>query len=158
MSKSLILKIILGGFLVFLLLPSFYDEEKPAQKNSFKDAYGFNPDGYEEEELPVLEEETPSKENIFTRYGKRFKQMYGRAFFGAPENRQEAPRVYADAGNEDGDEDLYCAMAMLFNGSEGAGSLRSSYAGNQGGDRLGGSVNALPSGGVYAGGYSDRAR
>lgn len=154
MSKSLILKIILGGFLVFLLLPAFYDEEKPAQKSSFKDAYGFNPDGYEGEELPVLEEETPSKENIFTRYGKRFKQMYGRAFFGAPENRQEAPRVYADAGNEGGDEDLYYAMAMLFNGSEEAGSLRSSYAGNQGGDRSGGSVNALPSGGGYAGGYS----
>ncbi len=153
MSKSLILKIILGGFLVFLLLPAFYDEEKPAQKSSFKDAYGFNPDGYEGEELPVLEEETPSKENIFTRYGKRFKQMYGRAFFNAPEQREEAPRIYAGSGNEGGDEDLYYAMAMLFNSSEEPGSLRSSYAGSQGGDRSGGSVNALPSG-EYAGGRS----
>lgn len=149
MSKSLILKIILGGFLVFLLLPAFYDEEKPAQKNSFQNAYGFDPDGYEGEELPVLEEEPSSKENIFTRYGKRFKQMYGRAFLSAPAEREESPRVYADAENNGGDEDLYYAMAMLFNGSEEAGSLRASYAGAQGA-----SVNALPSGGGYAGGYS----
>lgn len=149
MSKSLILKIILGGFLVFLLLPAFYDEEKPAQKNSFQNAYGFDPDGYEGEELPVLEEGSSSKDNIFTRYGKRFKQMYGRAFLSAPAEREESPRVYADAENNGGDEDLYYAMAMLFNGSEEAGSLRSSYEGGQGG-----SVNALPSGGGYAGGYS----
>lgn len=149
MSKSLILKIILGGFLVFLLLPAFYDEEKPAQKNSFKNAYGFDPDGYEVEELPVLEEESSSKDNIFTRYGKRFKQMYGRAFLSTPAEREESPSVYADAENAGGDDDLYYAMAMLFNGSEEAGSLRSSYTGGQGV-----SVNALPSDGGYAGAYS----
>lgn len=146
MSKGLILKIILGGFFVFLLLPAFYDEEKPAKGNSFKDAYAFNPDGYDGEELPVVEQEPSSGENIFKRYGKRFKQMYGRAFLGAPTEREEAPRVYAGADNAE-DDDLYYAMAMLFGGDEGS-ALRSSY--EKGKD---GNINALPSG-SYNGGSS----
>lgn len=147
MSKSLVLKIILGGFLVFLLLPAFYDEEKPAQKSSFEGAQPFDPDASEGEELPIVEEESSSKGNIFTRYGKRFKKMYGRAFLGAPAEKEESPRVLASSQDEN-DDDLYYAMAMLFNGTQAEAGLRSSYARN-GAD--GSSVNALPSGGYSAG-------
>ena len=132
MSKGLILKILLCGFVVFLLLPVVYDEEEstPAGKTAFEEAATFNPSLYEEDEegLPILEGAARPKGNILTRYVSRFKKVYGKALFGSAE------RGLSDssgrAASLDDNEDLYYAMAALFNSAsdkEGEGGAKSSY-------------------------------
>lgn len=143
MSKGLILKIILCGFVVFLLLPAVFDEEqaKPVKKQPFEDATEFNPSLYDgEESLPILDIAEPEEANVFTRYAKKFKNMYGRALFGR--NDEKTPSYKTAQTDEYGDEELYYAMAALFsasNSDKGSAEQRSSYdsAGNvEGGSNI----------------------
>lgn len=145
MSKGLILKIILCGFVVFLLLPAVFDEEqaKPVKKQPFEDATEFNPSLYDgEESLPILDIAEPEEANVFTRYAKKFKNMYGRALFGR--NDEKTPSYKTAQTDEYGDEELYYAMAALFsagNSEKGGAEQRASY--DSGNSKGGANINAV---------------
>ena len=131
MSKGLIFKIFICGFVVFLLLPAVFDEDeaRPVKRQAFEDAVEFNPSLYDgEESLPILDIAEPEKGNIFTRYAKKFKRMYGQALFGRSD-KDAAPY------EEDGNEELYYAMAALFNAGDldsEDGEARAAYAASGG--------------------------
>lgn len=134
MSKGIILKILLCGFVVFLLLPAVFDEEEkaPATIRPFEGATEFNPSVYDgEESLPILEGAPEEEGNVFTRYAKKFKKMYGRALFGSASQNEQSYEAAAQNDLDNGDEELYYAMAALFSsGSSGGaavGGERSSY-------------------------------
>lgn len=142
MNKRNIVKFLLCGLFIFLLLPAVFEEDSsPARKSAFDNATSFNP-SEDIDAMPVLTGKS-SKDSIFKKYGRKFKKMYGKAFFGI--DGDESPRSYAQGesvGNSG--EDLSLAMSYLLSDEEHkTGNVRASYEGDLYEDEGDNTVSAL---------------